>query len=467
MSGSFNGLSVALSALYAQRQGLEVTGQNIANVNTEGYTRQRAELRSVGSGSQPALFSHTPAVGNGVTVADVTRVRDALVESRVQTEHAQGTYLISQKQLYDQVEPLFHEPSDSGLQAQLGEFWSGWHDLANNPGDLSIRTQVLRQGAAVADTLRAANTGLGTIWQAGRDNLTGLTAEVNAAAQEVANLNRSIVRATQAGVPANDLSDQRDRLVLQLSELAGATSTSREDGSVDVFLSGSTLVSGGNVRPLEVTGASRLADQAADPVTLRFADNGTPAAASAGQLGAITDALARTLPAYAGQLDSVAASLAAAVNTAHAAGFDRSGAPGGAFFTGTTAATLTVAITDPAALAASGTQSHNPDGTVTGNVDGGNAEALALLSTKAGGPDITYRKLIADLGGAAHAANQRVAIQSALTAEVDNARSSVSGVSLDEEMTNMLSYQRAYQAAAKLMTAMDSMLDTLINRTGL
>jgi flagellar hook-associated protein 1 FlgK len=165
--------------------------------------------------------------------------------------------------------------------------------------------------------------------------------------------------------------------------------------------------------------------------------------------------LGGTVPHYAAELDAVAASLAGTVNAQHATGYDLAGNPGGTFFTGSTAATIAVAVTDPAKVAAAGTPG--------GNLDGGNADAMAALTTAAGGADLRYRQVVADLGTAAHTVNQRASIQAALTNQADAAVATYSGVSLDEEMTNMLTYQRAYQAAARVMSTVDSVLDTLIN----
>jgi flagellar hook-associated protein 1 FlgK len=163
----------------------------------------------------------------------------------------------------------------------------------------------------------------------------------------------------------------------------------------------------------------------------------------------------------------VAANLAAAVNAQHAAGYDISGNPGGTFFASSdgvspvTASNITVAITDPDLVAAAASA-----GTGGGTLDGSNADAIAAIGTSATGPDQGYRQLIANLGVAGQTADRQSGIQSSLTNAVDSAREAQSGVNLDEEMTNLISYQRAYQAAARVMSTVDDCLDTLINHTG-
>jgi flagellar hook-associated protein 1 FlgK len=456
VSSAFSGLNTALTALVAQRRGLDVAGQNIANANTDGYSRQRADLRSVVGTVTPAMYSTWQGTGSGVVVADVTRIRDAFLDARNRTERAGAAYLTNDQQVYGQVERLITEPSDTGLQAQLADVWASWHDVSNNPGDLSARNQLLQQSTTVATTLNQSHQALAELWSTTRQQLGALVDDVNATAASVAQLNQAIVRATAAGLPASELADRRDELALHLADLTGASVRSPGDGSVQVLLGGQSLVSGPVARQLAATGAAQLDLQAGNPVSLQWADGGAAAVTvPSGQIGSVLATLTGTVPGYSARLDAVAANLASAVNTQHAAGYDLAGTAGGTFFTGSTAASITVAITDPALVAASGTPG--------GNLDGGNADAMAALSSAATGPDVSYRQLVADLGTVTHSVNQRTAIQSALADQAGAAVSAYSGVSLDEEMTNMLSYQRAYQAAARVMSTVDSTLDTLIN----
>jgi flagellar hook-associated protein 1 len=459
MSSTFSGLSTAFTALSAQRRGLDVAAQNIANANTEGYTRQRVDLEAMGGTVVPAMFSTSNGANGGVAVADVARLRDAFLDARAVAEHGENTYLASEAQLHGQVEALFGEPGDTGLQAQLGDFWSAFHDVANTPGDLAARNALLATATTTATTLNLDFHALADLWSSKRDQLTALADDVNKTASQVAELNTTLVRAKLAGQPDNELADQRGQLTMHLAELTGATVTDRPNGSVNVFVGGSTLVSGSNARVVKAVGAGALSTQAADPAGLRWVDSDTTVATPNGQIASVIGTLGATIPKYANALDQVATTLAAAVNTQHAAGFDLTGAAGGRFFTGNTAATLAVAITDPRAVAASST------GSAGANLDGANADALAALANAPGGADVRYKQLIAELGTNAHAASQRATIQNSLTDAADAAVDAQSGVSLDEEMTNMLTYQRAYEAAARVMSTVDSTLDTLINHT--
>jgi flagellar hook-associated protein 1 FlgK len=455
---SFSGISTALSALHSQRRGLDVTGQNIANANTAGYSRQRVDMQAVGGTTVPAIHSVWTGAGAGVGVTDVARIRDAFLEARGRAEHAQGTYLTARQQVFTQLEDIFTEPSDTALQAQLADFWNGWADVSNRPDDLAARNQLLQRGAVVADGLRNASDAMSGQWRTIRTQVDGYAADINEAAAAVADLNQAIQRATSAGLPVNELSDQRDTHIMRLAELTGANAIPRENGSVDVLVAGSSLVTGTLARRVEVGGGTRLDDVMADPtgmaVGLRWSDGSGPAVVNGGTIAGALESLNTVLPKYMGKIDGVAKSLADTVNAAHTGGFDLDGNAGTAFYSGTTAATIGLALTDARQVAASG---------VAGSLDGSNADKLAELTAA----EDTYRALVAGLGVESQTAGRRADIQTRISRDVDGQRESVAGVNLDEEMTNMLSYQRAYEAASRMLNAVDEALDTLINRTGL
>jgi len=468
MGSTFGGLSTALSSLYTQRRGLDVTGQNIANANTEGYSRQRVELAAMGGAPVPALHSVWNGVGGGVQVTDVARLRDAFLEARGRQEHAQNTYLGAQQAMFGRIENVFAEPSDTALAAQMNDFWAGWGDVANQPGNEAVRTQLLERGAVVADGLRAAYDGLNSQWTSTRDQLDAFVTEVNSLADSVAHLNSTIQQQTAAGLPANELADQRDLHLMRIAELTGGTAIPREDGTIDVFVGGSSLVAGSNARHLEATGARQMENQAGDKVQVRWQGGNNPTAAiSGGQLAASLDILGEVIPGYAGQLDAVAVKLAERVNAVHSVGYglDSTGPAdtAGDFFVPTTGATISarnisVGITDPRKLGVSA---------ASGALDGSNAAALAEVAKQADGADAMYREMVVGLGVAGQTAQRRADIQTRVTGDMDMLRSADAGVNLDEEMTNMITFQRAYEAASRVLTSVDEMLDVLINRTGL
>jgi len=463
---TFSSLNAATTALWAQRRALDVTGQNIANVNTEGYSRQRVDLQALGGSVVPAFFSTSNGVGSGVSADEVLRIRDAFLEGRGHTEHANSARLTVENETYELVQQAFREPGDTGLQSLLSEMWSGWEDVANQPQDEAARGQVLKRLETLVGGIHFSQASLGSQWTQSREALDVLVADVNAAAASIADLNKAIQRATQSGLPANDLSDQRDLLVMKLADQVGATVRHQDDGVLDVIVGGMTLVAGSTSATFATAGTYTVDGVTADPPRIVTGAGGYTVRAGGtaeGQLNSLTT----IIPSYRNALDATAVNLAASLNAAHAAGFDLNGVAGtpllGSGSPPITAASLTVLITDPKLIAAS---SVGPTAGVPA-LDHGNADAIAQLRKSTTGVDAGYRKMIVELGVQAAVAGRNLDIQSVISTQVDAARESVAGVNIDEEMTNMLSFQHAYSAAGRLITAIDETLDKLINGTGI
>jgi flagellar hook-associated protein 1 FlgK len=473
---TFSGLSVGLSSLYAQRRGLELTGHNIANANTEGYSRQRLRLEADGGPLVPAIHSMWNGAGNGVTTADVQRLRDVFLEARSVQERGADAGLRGGQVLLSRVEAILSEPGDSGIQAQLADFWAGFDDVANQPVNLAARSQLLERAQTLASGLNGASQRLEQQWSASREQLGATIQDINATAASVAEYNRAIVNATRAGLSPNDLTDQRDLMVQRLGELAGVTVRAGAAGSVDVYLGGTALVRGERAERLAVTGPADMPQPQIDPagptptplVGVAWEKDGYPVV-TGGSAGGLVQGLNDTLPRYRDKLSVLSGTLLTQVNAVHTEGFDLAGARGTRFFVQDGFGRLTVSITDPAKVAASaqdGTYDPATD-SITPNRDGGNASRLADVSGAKGGPDELYRQIVVSLGVEAQTANRRVDIQTNILAQLDAAREAEAGVNLDEEMTSMLAYQRAYEGAARFVTAVDQMLDTLINRVGI
>ena len=462
---TFSGLNAATTALWANRRGLDVTGQNIANVNTDGYSRQRVDLNAIGGSTVPAFYSTSSGIGQGVNADDVMRIRDAFLEGRGHTEHANHTQLVAETDAYSLVEQAFREPGDTGIQKMLSEMWSGWQDIANKPNDPAARGQLLKRLETLVGGLHFSQEQLSGQWDQARENLSVLVDDVNAAAQNIATLNVAIQRATQSGLPSNDLADQRDLLVMKLADSVGASVRPAKDGVLDVIVGGMSLVSGGTATSFTLKGTIDPDATGDDPLRIVTA-TGNFNVRVGGTAGGQLNALNTIIPGYRTQLDGIAAGLAGSMNAAHAEGFDLSGARGGNLLVATdggpvTASNIKVAISDPSRLAAS---SHDSG---TGNLDAGNADKMAKLANEVDGTDGIYRKMIVELGVQSAVSQRNLQIQTSITTTVDAARESVAGVNLDEELTNMLSYQQAYAAAGRMITAIDEALDVLINRTGL
>ena len=451
--GAFDGISVALSGLHAQRRAMDTAAQNVANANTVGYTRQRVSLTAVGASTVPAVWSTPSSAAGGVAVSGVLRVQDSILTTASREAHALESNLSASADALGSIESLFAEPSDNGLATQLSALWSSFHDVANQPSDPAVRSQVLQRATVVTDWLNQASSQLTSQASATTATVGTMLTQVNTTAHQLADLNVAILRAGQSAESTNELADQRDQLALKLSEMVGGTSTTDASGNINVRIGGSELVAGSTVRELSLVSSGGLA-------LVKWSQDGSPATIPSGQIGGLVDAVNTTIPAWSAKLDSLAANLAGQVNALHQSGYDLNGGP---LFTGTTAATRKVAISDPRAIAASGVA---PTAGVP-SLDVKVADALGNLGGSVTSPDSVYRQIVSDLGIAAQSATTRVGTQSGIAANIDNSAAAVSGVSIDEEMTNIITFQRAYEAAGRVLTAVDATLDTLINHTGL
>lgn len=454
----FQGLSTALTSLYANQQALNVTGNNLANVNTEGYSRQQVIMSPRGN-SQNAYWSKGNNVGMGVNVNDISRIRDQFLDARSLTEHGTKGNLDALKATFDTIELTFKEPSDTGIQKQLSNYWAAWDDLANGVGanDNAMRIQVVESAKTLVTGLQQASSDLDELSESTKLTLRNSVTQLNSLAKSIADLNQAIQGAYQSGSTPNDMLDQRDLLVSKVADLAGVTVKPTQNGSVSVLVGGVALVRDSTVRPLQV-------DETSGQPVLRWDGDHNEATTNegivanvSGKIGGLLTSVNTTIPKYKQLLDDVATNLIATVNAQHAAGVDKSGNPGGPFFTGTSAQDIDVDAAlqaDPTLLAAA-----QAGGAIA---DGENARAMANLGEISTGPDNEYSKLINTLGTESQRTTNQAAIQTGIVETVDAARDSVSGVSVDEEMINMIRYQKAYSASARYLSVLDEVLDALI-----
>lgn len=429
---TLQGLQTALSGLLAEQQALDVAGHNIANANTEGYSRETAVLEPNRPIVIPALSTRTGQggqLGTGVSVATYTRIRNTYLDAQYRAQNSSLSAATVQAEELAQAQSAFNEPSSSGISSQLSAFWSAWSSLANSPTSEAARQGVVAAAQQLSTTFNQLSAQLTTISsQANQQyaSLTGPTGQVQDYANQIAQLNGQIKQAEGAGQQPNDMLDRRDLLLDKLSSLAQITVTKQPDGT-------DTVSFGDAAKPL-IEGTSVNWPQALTP-------------AAGGQLGALLGLVSPSgaLSGYGTALDEVAATLAGTVNALHTS------TP---FFSGATAATLTVAVS-AAQVQTSSTKTP-----------GGNDVALAIANLRGGAAEQGYSALIEHVGSSVKNAEDEQANFKATTTAIGNQRQSVSGVSLDEEMTNLISFQRGYQASARTLTAMDSMLETLIEHTG-
>ena len=457
----FSTLNLALSGLMAARRGMDVTGQNVANANTEGYTRQRVVSEAIGAPTQPAIWARYDGSNGGVRIADIQRLRDAFQDVRSRDAHSSQGSLGSTADALSQIESLFPEPGTNGLQSMLDKMWSGFGDVANNPSDQAARAQVIAQANTVTTWLNQTSVSLDSISANSAEKLSAISTQINTAASNLAALNTAILQGGKSGVPVNELLDQRDKLADALAQLVGGQARTDSNGTMGVFICGSAIVRGNTAETISATTDST-------GTRLTWDKDGSAVTGAGGTAGGLIDTISNIVPTWKTKLDAVASQLVSSVNGIHQSTatnptYDGNGNAGGAFFSGTTAANISVAITDPALVAAS----NQPPGAAGPSKDGSNADALAKLAGTSNGPNASYHSLVVNLGIATSNASLRSTTQNSVTTQIDDARESTAGVSIDEEMTNLVTYQRAYEASGRVLTAVDQLLDTLINRTGL
>ncbi|WEK13053.1 MAG: flagellar hook-associated protein FlgK [Candidatus Microbacterium phytovorans] len=464
---TFSGLSTAASALTAARRGMDLVGQNIANQTTAGYTRQRLETSSVAAVAVSGRFSTGAQPGGGVSIDGIARLGDAVLDARVRDTLAASGYWSTRATASSAAEVSLREPTADGIAHQLTEFWASWQDLANSPDSTAAAATVLTHAQTLAARIADGYRTVAGQWADARSSADMTVSRINAAATEIADLNATIRDAVAAGGAPNELIDRRNLLAQNVARLSGATASVESDGTLTMRIDGNALVSGAHARALTLSGPPSI--ESTDPLTLSWVSDGDLVVSSAGgELGGLLSVLAPAgeggvLAGLADDINALATALADAVNTQHRAGVTATGVPGGDFFS--------LAAGIPAALGLGVIPTGRADLALAapgaGPLDGSNADALSGVGGLAGGPDDLWGDVVARLAvGTAADAGRAGRADAAATAAVI-AQQSVAGVDNDEETVSLLTFQTAYQAAARVLTAVDEALDVLINRTGL
>ena len=463
MSG-FSTLNTAVTGLAAAQRALDIAGQNIVNANTPGYSRQRVNLVSAGGATSATFFTGTGANFGGVSVDGLTRIRDSFLEATRATAGAKQSALTAQTDAASSAQTLLSEPGDTGLQSALDGFYSAWQDLATSPTNTSNGSVVIQKGQQVASQLQYIGDGLAAQWNNGHANLVNVVAQANQSASDLAALNSQIAAGTVAGRPVNELIDKRDQLVRTLGELVGGSGVPGPDNTVSVTVNGMSLVSGTTSATFTLTGGQDINTATGQPPTIMSGSLSVPV--ESGSAAGLLAALRTDLPNLNTGVNAVATGLRDAVNAVFSTGFTLTGTPGGQFFAGTSATSLSVVPTDPSQLAIAKS---------AGAADGSIAAAIGDLSIDAnasaalGGsesPSQRWRDLTVGLGVKVQSLQNATKVQNSVVAAADDAVQSNAGVSLDEEMTNLLLFQRSFQASSRVITTVDEMMDTLVNRTG-
>lgn len=477
-------LLLGAQSLNTQQMAIQTIGNNLSNVNTAGYVRQRANLTE-----SETISSGAGEQGTGSTVANIQSLRSNLLDSLVQQSLGGQGYADDNASLTQTVQTALGEQfsstnasasgttsttSSGEIQDALSNFFTSLQNLSASPNDTTARQEVVQDATSLATAINGAYSRVQQTQGQIATDAGSITDQINQLSKSIASLNQQIVQVQAAsGGTANDLIDSRSNDIAQLSQLVNVTATPQSDGTVTIALADApsvTLVSGINGGGAGTTQSLSVSynPNSATPLTVSGSTSGALGAGipSSGSLGSHLEVANNLIGAPAAdggtgilaQLDNVANSLSSQMNAQNEAGFDLNGNAGGAFFTGTGAANLAVssAITAKPALIAAGNGS--------GPLDGSNAQAMANIQNSSSVIP-AFQNMVANLGQTVSSAATNQTTQDQLTTQLQNQQQSVEGVSIDEEMTNLISFQQAYSASARFITTISGLYETLLTDT--
>lgn len=497
MTGLFGTLNIGTKGMTASQTSLQATSHNISNMNTEGYSRQRVTLQA----DTPNTIAGVGQVGTGVRMTSVVRVADDYVTQQLREENGSLQRYEVKADILGQMETIFNEPSQTGLSNGFSQFYASWNNLSSNPENATAKTMVMQRSQTLTDTMRHTANQLDGLRQDTIHTVHVSVQQFNTKVEQLDTLNKQIFNVMTKGQTPNDLLDQRDQLTKELGSLASVEVSYDSFQRALVKLDGQSVVEEGGFQKLAAVVDQDANGQAVlsggKPVTadgpltegqivLEGKDGKqTALKVTSGTILGAQEALG-VIDGKLGELDSLAATFADAVNQIHS-----NNGEGIAFFTyekGNAASSLTVneaIISQPAKINAGASLSKPISG------DGKRAGAIAALantrldySGEAGLPEYdaaamsfdhepggntttgSYNDMLTNLGILKQQADYMTASQSEVLSFLEERRDSLSGVSLNEEVVDMMKFQTAFQANARIISVVDEMLDTLINRTG-
>lgn len=532
MASTFHSIETAKRSLFTQTAALSTTGHNIANANTEGYSRQIVKMTASRPMEAYGITKSTVPgqLGTGVEFGSIERIRESFLDNQFRDENsALGNWTI-QSDTLDKLESIFQEPSNTGISTVMNNFWKSWSDLSKNPSDSTARKIVAQTTQSMTDALNYLSRQLDNLNTDLASNVAVKGTEIQSYLSSISELNKSIFRIESLGDKANDLRDQRDLFVDKLSKIINVNVVETDSG-FNVSLGGQPLVQGfavtatvdsaflnaaygdgisGDLKSGQVYGmiaSSReyVADykKQLDNIANTIATGDIEVTLPKGSVlpegtiltndVVVTNADGSTATIAAGTalpkgatLNSDVKTIVKGLNGLHQLGYTMDGTlnPGKPFFT----------ISGDGTAFTAGNITFNPEiaadtnlfatslrttgtGTAESVVKGNNTLALLIATQQTGSfkspssgltatADSFYKSLVGQLGIQSQEATRQTQNSNYLMEQVDARRQSVSGVSLDEEMANMLVFQHAYSAAARFMTTYDELLDKLINGTG-
>jgi flagellar hook-associated protein 1 FlgK len=456
-------LNTTRDAILSNLTALNVTGNNIANVDTPGYSRLRPTFGSIGvidSSHEQGQF--------GVKITDIQRLYDKYLEAQmVQQEQGVG-YNNAQMDVLNRVEGIFNESTGGGINELLSKFWDAWSELSANPTGITERDNLISVSQSLASMFREKANELISIQSDTNNLISDNVTELNKDLDMMVDLNTKIIETEISGGSAASARDQRAELLQKISQIIDVNYYEEANGSLNIFISnGRSLVEGTNAWKLDVS---------PNPANSNYYDvffQDTPGVAindrlQGGKLAGLLDVRDNKVAGYLNDLDDMASTIITEVNAQHRSGYDLNGNVGGAFFSEPVPpATIRAKDmqVDPAIIA----DVRKVAASATVNSDGDNASLINSIKDSllmAGGTstiDNFYQSVTARVGNDVANAKLSLDHQTAIANQVQSERDAVSGVSLDEEMLNLIKYQAAYNAASRLAGIVNTMMGTLIN----
>lgn len=452
MAGISDVLEVAKRALIAQRLGLDITSNNIANASTPGFSRQRVDFAET-----PAVRTKYGLIGTGVTASHIGRVRERFIDQQVRAASDTFGYATTQQRILSQVEAAVNEPSDNGIASAISRFFNAFQDLSVHPEESSARNSVLQQGTLLAQGFHRLNTNMKQLRGDLANDVESKLRDINQLAKDISELDTKITNAMAEGLDPSALKDQRDINIDALAKLVKVNVSEDTSGSVMLSVGGTVIASR--------AGAVTLSSAIVGNQIKIYAGNSTQETTIlSGELGGVLEAYNTALPDFLSKLDQAAKALIDSVNALHVAGFSLENPPstGNNFFTGTSAENIGIdpAVandTDKIAASLDGKPGNNEMALAIANV-----RNEALLNGNTTSIPQFYNTFVSTVGTAINATDNTMRNQELILTQLENQRTAVSGVSIDEEMTNLIKYQRSFDAAAKVVVAVNDLFTTLL-----
>ena len=464
MPGLFGTLNLGARSLQTQQEGVEIAGHNLANASNTAYARQRLEIQT----STP-LPTSIGAEGTGADAVAIRQLRDTFLDQQIQGETSVTGSLQAQQTALQYAQAGIGEQlqgststggvgSTGGLATDLSGLFNSFQDLSTSPSSLTSRQAVISQAQQLTAQFNQLDQRLTAINGQLNQSVQTDVASANQLLSDIAGLNNQIAGAEAGTGAANDLRDLRQQKIETLSQLVNVQSSADSNGDVNLSVGGQLLVSGGSVQD-----TLQSYDSGGGQLLVRTASAGAPLTLTGGSIAGTIDARDGALKSLQDGVNHLASQLISQVNTAYRTGYDLNGNTGADFFTGTNASDIGVnaaLANDPSALQASG----------VAGAAGNNQVVLALAqmanTSQAGLGNQTfaqsYNGTITGLGTALNSVNSQLDDQTAVQSMMQTQRDSVSGVSIDDEMTNLVMFQRAFQASAHLVSVVDQMLSTVV-----